>query len=343
MKEVIQRGFEQNPNPFPKNWQLMLKIGKVIKVNQAQKTVDVVLMDGSGSYQNVPVLTSMATTASGTSHLPQMFIPEDGDDAPVAYFRRDIYAVLGFIEGVGTLPVVLGFKFPKLNQLSFPHAEGYENQKLVRHEGDSYRRIVGDTVEELGGTDVPTEEEARFSDNSYLRVYKAGGTKALQNISQGNEDAQSEEGETLLPYKVKKEERKGFYFQHASGTRFLIDPDGRVKVSHHTGTWFTIAPEIADIPLENVKLQTIESKNNPQTPPDNSTTQVHLQHSSGTRITIKQDGSIEIYGVKNVDTLIDGNMDTTVKGNVTTNINGAMQCTVQGQATIKADQINLNP
>ena len=43
-----------------------------------------------------------------------------------------IYAVIGFIEAMGNMPFVLGFKYPETNQLSFGNKAGFENQKLTR-------------------------------------------------------------------------------------------------------------------------------------------------------------------------------------------------------------------
>ena len=293
--EVRQRGFEPNPRNYSKNWQTFLKIGKVIGVNQARKTVDVSMMDGSGTYHEVVVLSPSASTASGLSYLPKMHLPGEDRDEPVAFERRDIYAVVGFINAVGTLPVVLGFKHPQISQLSFDNKEGFENQRLERHEGDRYHRIVGDTVAEFGGDDVLSEEEIRYPDNSYFRVYPEGDDRKLTNISRLNEDAEKQ------PFRVKKEEHKGFYFQHSSGTRILVDPDGQIKISHHTGSWLSISPNEDDIPVEPVSLETVDSKNNPQTLTDSSPVKIHLEHSSGTRLTIKQNGDIELFGVGRMD------------------------------------------
>jgi len=318
--EIRQNGFEKNWKNQPKNWQAFLKLGKVIGVDQGQKTVDVSMMDGSGTYYKVTVLAPAASTASGISHLPQMHLPDPDRDEPAAFSKRDIYAIIGFVDGVGTMPVVLGFKYPELNQMSFSNKAGFENQQLERHEGDQYQRIIGDTVDELGGEDKASEVETRYPDNSYFKAYKSGGTKKLTNISQDNDDAD------VQPFKVKKEEKKGFYFQHSSGTRILIDPDGQIKMSHHTGTWLSISPNDANISAESVDLETIDSQANPPSAANSAPVKVHLEHSSGSTITINTDGKIEISGVKGID----------VKAV------GAITNTSFSSVSIKAPTINLN-
>ena len=311
---VQQRGFGPNPKTSPKNWQYALKFGKVIDIDPAEKTVDVVLMTG-GIYHRCPVLAPMASTSSGFSYLPRMHLEkpsgEEGFDIAKAFGKRDIFAVLGFIEGQGTMPAVLGFVFPEKNQFSFPYF-GYENQRLERHESDHYHRLIGDTVAALGGTDVPGVEEIRYPDNSYFKAYPAGSSKALADISQGVVD------KAATPLIVKKEERKGFYFQHASGTRILIAPDGEVKVSHHTGTWFSIAPGTADIPLETVTLPTKNSVTAPPTAASAETTQVHIKHSSGTTITIDATGKIVMNAVDDINATTIGDISLTASAGIAT-------------------------
>lgn len=286
--EVRQKGLAGSGRGNPKNFQLGLRFGKVVGVDQGQKTVDVALFDGSGTFYDCPVLAQNASTASGLSYLPQMHLDSEETASPMACHKRDVYAVIGFVDNNGVLPVVIGFVFPQLNQLSFPNVEGHENEKLERHEGDQYRRIFGDTVSELGGQDVPSEEEIRYADNSYFKAYQ--DSKALADLTD-NDDAATQ------PFKVKKEERKGFYFQHSSGTAVLIDPDGQIKVSHNSGTWLSISPETSDVVREAVPLNTVDSAENPPTPPSGQTVQVHVKHSSGTRLTIEASGRVELYAV----------------------------------------------
>lgn len=288
----MQKGFERNPNRSPKNWQDSLRLGKVLAAYPESKTVDITMVNGSGVHYKVPVLCPFASSASGTSYLPAPHNPklktEEGFDIPKAYDKRDVYAIIGFVEGIGTMPVVLGFKFPEVNQLSFPESAG-ANQKMERHEGDRYHRITGDTVTELGGKDVSGEEEIRYPDHSFFKVVKNGGSRDLTDLSQANRDA------ATIPFRLKKEDRKGFYFQHASGTRIFIGHDGEVKISHHAGTWISIGPSTDDLAAAEAPGSMIDSTTDPPSEADDSPAQVHVGHSSGTYLTIDTAGTVTIY------------------------------------------------
>lgn len=306
---MMQKGFERNPKRSPKYWHNILQMGKVIGVKADKKTVDIVMMNGGAVHYDVPVLAPMASTSSGLSHLPRPQNPkantEEGYDFPIAYGGRDIFAIVGFVEGVGTMPVVLGFRYPAENQLSFSNSVG-ANHYIDRHESDRYHRMIGDTVEENGGADVASEEEIRYPDDSYFKVVKNGGSRALTNLSELNRDAETQ------PFTVKKENRKGFYFQHASGTRVFIGPDGEIKIGHHTGSWISIGPDSSELAAEAVSIGEVESKNDPPTAANANKVKIHIEHSSGTTITVLENGKIEIEAVATVD--IAGAAGATVKG-----------------------------
>ena len=321
----MQKGFERNPKRSPKFWQNILQLGKVISVRAAAKTVDIAMINGGAVYRNVPVLAPMATTSSGVSHLPKPQNPkadtEQGHDLPGTYGGRDIFAIVGFVEGVGTMPVVLGFRYPKENQLSFSNNFA-ANHHIDRHESDRYHRITGDTVAEFGGDDVPGEEETRYPDNSYFKVVKSGGSRALTDLSDKNQDADTQ------PFIVKKEDRKGFYFQHASGTRIFIGPDGQIKIGHHTGSWISLDPDTSDLPAEAVDIGTVDSKNDPPAAADAGPVKIHIEHSSGTKCTIQPNGQIDIVGVGDFNVTAEGKAK--IVGKATVEIDGAGSGAVKG-------------
>jgi len=284
----LQRGFEQNPKQSPTNYQNTLRLGKVIKSDPEAKTVDVTMMSCSGTYYDVPVLVPFVSSSSGISHLPDPHNPKDEDESgytsPIGYDKRDVYAIIGFVEGDGSFPVVLGFKHPETTQMSFSES----NQKLDRHEGDRYHRITGDTVAENGGEDVPSEEEIRYPDHSFFKVIKQGGTRDLTDLSQATRDAEA------LPFQLKKDGSKGFYFQHSTGTRVYIGHEGEIKISHQAGTWISIGPDTSNLVKATAGGTTIDSENDPPADPDSSPAQVHIGHSSGTYLTIDASGNITL-------------------------------------------------
>jgi hypothetical protein len=241
----------------------------------------------------------MASTSSGVSHLPDPQNPkkenEAGYDTPLPYGGRDLYAIVGFIEGIGTMPVVLGFQYTGANQLSFSNKAAGANHHIIRHESDRYHRITGDTVADFGGKDVSGEEEIRYPDDSYFKVVKGGGSRALTDLSGLNRDAATK------PFKVKKDDKKGFYFQHASGSRLYVSPDGQIKIGHHTGSWISIDPDSSELPAEPVSIASVDSTTDPPTAADSNPVKIHIEHSSGAKITILPNGKIEMTGVATVD------------------------------------------
>lgn len=329
----MQKGFEQNPKKSPKHWQNTLRLGKVIGAKADEKTVDITMVNGGAVFHDVPVLVDMISTSSGKSYLPKPENPkadtEEGYDFPETYGGRDIFAIIGFVEGIGTMPVVLGFRSPEENQMSFSNNVG-ANQYLERHESDRYHRIIGDTVESNGGEDVSGEEEIRYPDNSYFKVVKNGGSRALENLGTQNKDADTK------PFKVKKDERKGYYFQHSSGTNVYIGEDGEIKIGHHTGSWISIAESTDELAAETVSIQSEDSENDPPTAAPSDTVQIHVEHSSGAKFTIMTDGKIRVDAAATVE--IAGTIDAIVKGV----IQGDCICALTGRphimtsATVKA-------
>lgn len=319
MRQVTQYGYLPNPGVTPGSLQFSLKIGRVQKVNAGAKTIDIVMLDGTGMYFEVPVIGPTASTMSGMVHLPDPHLRNDDDYSMYGDEKRDLYAIIGFVNGVGKFPICLGFRHPNVYQLSFPNKEGFENHYIDRHPGDRYHRIVGDTVTDMGGTDAPTEEELYWPDFSYIKIFDSD--KALTCLTGQNVD------HDVQPFRVKKEQRKGIYFQHSSGTRFLITPDGQIKISHHTGSWISISPETDDVEAETNPLSTIDSQTNPSTSADSSPVQIHIEHSSGTTMTILSNGDISINGVGKLDI----------------HSGGDMAITSDTQITMTAPQIDLNP
>lgn len=325
MGEQRQKGFERVPTSSPTAWRYGLKLGKVIRVDQAARAADVTLMDGSGVLYGVGVLGPVTSTASGLSYLPTPYVANEGDDAPKANGLRDMYVVIGFLDAVGTLPVILGFLPPQATQMGFADKPGFENQKLERHEGDRYSRQVGDTVATLGGSDALSEEEHRFPDNSYLKIY--GSDKALTDLTGENED------DGTHPVKFKKEQRKGFYFQHASGTAIQCDPDGHLRISHQNGSFITLAPTDADISRETVGLETVDSATNAPTAASSADIIIHIEHGSGTYIQVGTDGAVTIDAQAAVAVNSTGNIGLTATGNVNlagANINATGTITLTG-------------
>lgn len=221
MRPVTQRGFEDCPNSSPKNNQPLLRVGRVISVNQAQNTCTVAMMGGEGVLFNVPVIGGVSSTLGGTNYLPKPIKKSETDSEPIARNKRDLFVVVGFVNGSGTMPVIMGFKQPEVHQLSFDGA-GFENHKIERHDSDKYTRIIGDAA-----AGVPCEEETYWPDGSYFKVWD--GSSGLTDLAGKNKDNAAQ------PFKVKADDpAKGFYFKHSSGTEVFITKTGEVHIKNST-------------------------------------------------------------------------------------------------------------
>lgn len=317
MKHVLQSGFYPRPNVTPGTDQFSLKLGRVQKVNAGAKTIDIVLLDGSGMLFDVPVVGPAASTMSGTSYLPDPHLKDDDDYSMYGDEKRDLYAIIGFANGVGKLPVCIGFRHPNQHQLSFDNGTGFENHYLDRHAGDRYHRIVGDTVAEMGGNDAPTEEEVYWPDGSYFKVYHS--SPALTELTGQNVDDENQ------PFRLKSETTKGFYFQHASGAIVKIDATGDIQIKHPSGSWFSLAASTSAPTAQTLPNTVIDSVNNPPTTASPSAIQIHIKHSSGTTINIDASGNISISGGGTLGIHSDGAMTVSSDSTVTVQATSAIQ------------------
>jgi hypothetical protein len=143
-----------------------LRVGKVVSVNRANHTVDIILLAG-GKVCCVPVLSGAASTVSGVLNLiapsvdldspsrktypkpvsadrilqaPVERTTGDGDPLdPADISYRDIYAVVAPLEGsVQFGLVVVGFLFSPLSEMMFDvgQDEEFSDFSLTRHPSD---------------------------------------------------------------------------------------------------------------------------------------------------------------------------------------------------------------
>ncbi len=227
MQQVLQRAFVPGPDN-PKAYQPLIRRGRVININEAVPTVDIAMMDGSGIYVNVPISSEAVSTLGGKAYLPSPIKSNPSDNLPTGYGKRDLFAIVAFLDGNGTMPVVLGFIRPNFHQLSFRGA-GFENQMMDRHDSDRYHRVWGDA--ENG---VPCQEELYWPDGSYLKISAESTT--LTDLSGQNEDA------AKTPFEVKNDDPvKTFYFKHASGTVIEVQANGTIVFQVANGPTFTLS------------------------------------------------------------------------------------------------------
>lgn len=178
-----------------------LRLARVADVHPEDHSVDIVMVDDGSRFPGVQVLTLTATTNSGMADLPD--VTKTGEKWSLTESTdRDMIAIVGFLAP--TVPIVLGFLFPQVNQVLFAD----RNRKIERHASDVYTSTDGDGNFELyhpSGTYLrigtsPDHEDLAGKDydakwaitkntdkavHVHLRVSSAGAQKATLDIDPG--------------------------------------------------------------------------------------------------------------------------------------------------------------
>ncbi len=116
-----------------------LRIARVAKTHPEDNSVDLIMVDDGSRFSAVQALALGATTRTGSANLPAV----STGYSLTANTGQDMLAVVGFLDP--TVPVVLGFLFPQVNQVLFSDV----NRKVERHASDVYTSIDGDGNVEL--------------------------------------------------------------------------------------------------------------------------------------------------------------------------------------------------
>jgi hypothetical protein len=139
-----------------------LRLAKVARAYPGGHSVDLVMYDDNSPQTNVQVLSGAASTRSGFSGLVAPTAAPDGEWGNQDSGDEDMIAVVGFLHGH---PVVLGFLFPQVNQMTFTD----ENRLTFRSPSDVYVSIDKD-----GNTEV------YHPSGTYFRI---GETKEHEDLS----------------------------------------------------------------------------------------------------------------------------------------------------------------
>ena len=119
-----------------------LRLARVAAVHPEDYSVDLVMTDDGSRYPGVQVLSSAAMTNCGIADLRT--ITATGEKYTLTQSTdRDAMAVVGFLAP--TVPVVVGFMFPQVNQVLFAE----QNRRIQRHASDVYTSTDGDGNFEL--------------------------------------------------------------------------------------------------------------------------------------------------------------------------------------------------
>jgi hypothetical protein len=208
-------------------------------------------------------------------------------------------------EGLYNLPVPNYEKFMLDKKPPLSHAK--ENEKDVF-------AVVGF----LGGSNLrPVCLGFLFPEESEL----------LCTVAQkGNEDG------TMLLWK----HPSNVYARVAKGQTKGVTPD--IEISHPSGLLIKIGSDTVRTEILNRDKDTRVFKyKNPETDELDPAPYVHVDHPSGTWITIDPDGNVEIYIVGNKTETIEGDCTELVMGNKTVTIEGNKTVTVEGDKSITTE------
>lgn len=136
-----------------------LRKGYVVATHPEDHSVDLVMADDGSRMIGVQVLTPNGSTRSGSIDMPA--VPEKENKWDISKITgQDQLAIVGFL---GTNPVVLGFLYPQVNQMTFDDPK----MRFVRHQSDVYSMVDGDGNMELfhpSGTYVRIAETPEHAD-----------------------------------------------------------------------------------------------------------------------------------------------------------------------------------
>lgn len=199
----------QKPITDPGHFQ-GLQIGKVISVYPDSHCVDIALLRG-GVARKVQVLAPYASSNTGVAFLPKpgLVSPEQKlagiVDTPRPGGERNVFAVVGYLEGQLHSPVCLGFLFPDDAELLSLQA----GVQVDRREGGTY---------------IYAGDDGEFNINHpsgiHIHIGRAAGSKTLDKTFNKR-------------WKDGKNAVSEFYFglKHFSGATISVDPDGNIQIS----------------------------------------------------------------------------------------------------------------
>lgn len=134
--------------------------GRVYGVHPESHTVDVVLLGDRRKLPGLRILTAAASGGTGSVSLAEPVIGEGDDPAEAPLGPREVFAVVGFVDGVA---MVFGFVFPQVSALMFAEA----NRAISRHASDAYWTITEDGSAEWyhpSGTFLRISEDDQHED-----------------------------------------------------------------------------------------------------------------------------------------------------------------------------------
>jgi hypothetical protein len=197
---------------------MSLRPGRVAAVHPEDHSVDLVMLDDGSRLAGVQVLSGDARTNAGRNTLASVETPSSGDAWDLTEATtRDGLAIVGFM---GRHPVVLGFLFPQVCEMTFAAQDFY----VHRHPSDVYV-----TIDKDGNTEVS------HPSGTFFRI---GATPAHEDLTGKDVDGE---------WKITKNTDSAPYVHLVTANAgdvkasLQIDPSGNIDLDHvgnltsHTG------------------------------------------------------------------------------------------------------------
>lgn len=132
---------------------MAIRLGIVVAAHPEDHSVDVVMTDDYQRLAGVQVMSHDGGDAVGTASL-YVPTPRTGDDK-WALAQRAAENVKAVIDFSGVMPIVLGFLYPQIGQMTFAE----KNRRIARHASDVYST-----------TTAAGDFELSFPNGTFLRV-----------------------------------------------------------------------------------------------------------------------------------------------------------------------------
>jgi len=229
-----------------------ITIGRVYKVYPSANMVDIMMFDGS----LLPKVQVMASTASTTSGKVEMPIPKyEGSDMidksrpyPLQDARdgeSDVIAVIAFLGGSLSRPIVLGFLFPEENEILCDTKDQVGNKDgsmlLWKHWSNVYVRVAKGATE-----DKPADIEISHPSGLLIKIGDYDGSLTEQRTPIVNWD------KDIRPFKWKNPSNNELgpvphlFIYHPSGTHLVIDDSGNVVIQVEGNVTHTINGDLTE-------------------------------------------------------------------------------------------------
>ena len=132
---------------------MAIRFGIVVAAHPEDHSVDVVMTDDYSRIAGIQVMSPDGGKTCGTANL-LVPVPRAGEDK-WSLAKRGDDNTKAVIEFSGSMPIVMGFLFPQIGQMSFAE----KNRKIERHSSDVYSTIT-----------AAGDYELAFPNGTFLRI-----------------------------------------------------------------------------------------------------------------------------------------------------------------------------